>query len=87
MQIDLLMQTARAAYIIEIKRQNRIGREIEAQLEEKMKRFHARKGMSVRPVLVYAGELSREVEGDGFFDAIIPAERLLKKWEDQTSIA
>lgn len=78
-QIDLLVQTARTAYIIEIKRQNRIGREIEAQLEEKMNRLRARKGMSVRPVLVYAGELSGEVEGDGFFDAIIPAERLLKK--------
>jgi len=50
-----------------------------AALEDKMKRLHARTGMSVRPVLVYVGELSGEVEGDGFFDAIIPAERLLQK--------
>ena len=30
-----------------------------------------------RPVLVYAGELAKSVEADGFFDTIIPARRLL----------
>ncbi len=76
-QIDLLVQTSRTAYLVEIKRQNRITREVERQVEEKIRRLHARKGMSVRPVLVYIGDLDGEVEGDGFFDAVIPAESLL----------
>jgi hypothetical protein len=32
--------------------------------------------MTVRPVLVYAGELSKTVEADGYFDAIVPARKL-----------
>jgi AAA+ ATPase superfamily predicted ATPase len=76
-QVDLLMQTSRTAYLIEIKRQNRIGVEVEEQVEAKMRRLHARKGLSVRPVLVYLGELDGVIEGDGFFDALISAESLL----------
>ena len=76
-QIDLLVQTARTAYVVEVKRQNRIGIEVEGQVATKMRRLHARKELAVRPVLVYLGELDGEVEGNGFFDALIPAESLL----------
>ena len=76
-QIDLLIQTARTAYVVEVKRQNRIGTEVEEQVEATIRRLHARKELAVRPVLVYLGELDGEVEGDGFFDALIPAESLL----------
>ena len=85
-QVDLLVQTARSAYMVEVKRKSRIGMEIEAEVEAeveaKMRRLHVRKGMSVHPAIVYLGELSKEVEGDGFFDAVIPAEKLLlrAKW-------
>lgn len=77
-QIDLLVQTARTAYVIEIKRMNMIGPEIEAEVAEKIRRLPVRPGVSKRPVLVYAGKLSKSVEADGFFDSIIPAERLLE---------
>ena len=33
--------------------------------------------MSVRTALVYAGRLSKAVMGSGYFDAIVPAEKLL----------
>jgi len=45
---------------------------------EAFERLDARKGVSVRPVLVFLGELDGNVEGDGFFDALIPAPTLLK---------
>ena len=77
-QIDLLIQTARTAYVVETKRQLEIGRSVEDQVAREMKRLHIRAGMSVRPVLVYLGQLDGSVEGDGFFDAIIPAQKLLK---------
>jgi hypothetical protein len=77
-QIDLLIQTARTAYVVETKRQFEIGRTVEDQVAREMKCLHIRAGMSVRPVLVYLGQLDGSVEGDGFFDAIIPAQKLLK---------
>lgn len=77
-QIDLLVQTARTAYVVEIKRKRFIGEEIENEVEEKIRRIPLRKGMNVRPVLVYDGELSPQVEGTGYFDAIINAGQLLE---------
>ena len=49
-----------------------------ADVAEKIRRLPVRPGVSKRPVLVYAGELSKAVEADGFFDAIIPATELLR---------
>ena len=76
-QVDLLVQTPRAAYVVEVKRKARIGREIEDEMETRLKRLPLRKGVSARPVLVFDGELDPVVEGDGFFDAVIPASKLL----------
>ena len=77
LQIDLLVQTARTAYVVEIKRKRYIDESIEAEVERKIDRLPLRKGVSARAVLVYDGELDPVVEGNGFFDAIIPASRLL----------
>lgn len=76
-QIDLLVQTPRTAYVVEIKRKLKIGPEIENEVGERMKRLPLRKGMSKRPALVYDGELDAAVEGSGFFSAIIPGRKLL----------
>lgn len=77
LQIDLLVQTPRTAYAVEIKRKRRIGREVEAEMEQKLSRFKVRKGLSVRPVLVYDGELDPQLSGSGYFAAIVDAARLL----------
>ena len=76
-QIDLLIQTARTAYVIEIKRQKEIGPEIEDEVRRKIARLPLRSGVTPRPVLVYDGSLAPSVEGTGFFDAIIPVRKLL----------
>jgi DNA-binding transcriptional ArsR family regulator len=76
-QIDLLVQTPRAAYVVEIKRRNEIGAEIEKEVAERMKRLPLRRGMSKRPVLVCDGHVDTAVEADGFFSAIIQGRRLL----------
>lgn len=76
-QIDLLIQTPRTAYVVEVKRRNYIDSGIEEEVRRKISRMPIRAGMSVRPVLVYAGELAKSVEADGYFDAIIPARKLL----------
>ena len=76
-QIDLLVQTPRTVYAVEIKRKNRIGREVEEDVEQKLKRLKVRRGISIRPVLVYDGELEPQLSGSGYFAATIRAERLL----------
>lgn len=76
-QVDLLVQTPRTAYVVEVKRKTHIGREIEDEMEKRLERLPLRKGVSARPVLVFDGELDPVVEGDGFFDAVVPASKLL----------
>ena len=76
-QIDLLIQTPRTAYVVEIKRRREIGIEVIDEVERKIKRLPLRKGMSSRPVLVFDGELHPAVEASGYFDAVIPFRRLL----------
>ena len=76
-QIDLLVQTPKTAYVVEVKRKNFIDSSIEDEVRRKMNRLPLRPGMTIRPVLVYAGELAKSVEADGYFDALIPANKLL----------
>ena len=45
-------------------------------VREKVARLPLRRGVSVRTVLVYAGELAQVVPDSDFFDFIIPAQRL-----------
>ncbi len=76
-QIDLLVQTPKTAYVVEVKRKNLIDSDVEDEVRRKMERLPIRHGITLRPVLVYAGELAKSVEADGYFDAIVPASRLL----------
>lgn len=78
-QIDLLIQTRKSMHVVEIKRQEEIGVDIEDEVEQKVSRLDKRPGMSVRKVLIYAGKLSKIVEADGYFDVLVPAERLLQR--------
>lgn len=76
-QIDLLVQTARSAYVVEVKRKQKIDSTVEEEVERKVKALKTRRGVSVRTVLVYDGILEPRVEGTGFFDAIVRAGKLL----------
>ena len=76
-QIDLLLQTDRKVCVVEIKRRREIGREIEDEVEAKVRALALPRDTSVRTALVYEGRLSPGVEADGYFDAIVPFARLL----------
>lgn len=77
LQIDLLLQSKRFAYIVEIKRRREIGREVMDEVEQKRRRLAVARGMSTRTALVYDGHLAPSVEAEGYFDAIIPYRQLL----------
>ena len=76
-QVDLLIQTPMTAYVVEIKRKREIDETVIGEVQERIRRLPLRKGVTPRPVLVYDGELQPYVEGCGYFDAIVPACKLL----------
>ena len=77
LQIDLLIQTRRAMYVVEIKRQREISREVEHEVEQKVERLGRHVGRSVRTSLVYEGHLAPIVEADNYFDSIVPIRELM----------
>ena len=77
-QVDLLIQTPKSAYVIEVKRHVRITGDVEREVQEKVARIPFPRGISVRTVLVHEGEVAPEVEEDGYFDFIIPIEQLMR---------
>ena len=78
LQIDLLIQTPKSVYVVEVKRCNRIDASVEKEIEEKVARLGVGQGKSVRTVLVYEGKLAPEVEENGFIDFIVPFRRLVE---------
>ena len=78
-QIDLLIQTRKGAYIVEIKRRGHIGEDVVDEVEKKVSALKVSLDKSIRTVLVYDGELSKRVPADAFFSFIISSDRLLGK--------
>jgi hypothetical protein len=76
-QIDLLIQTRRTIYAVEIKRRREIGPEVMDEMAAKVQRLKVAHGVSVRTALVYDGRLSPLIEAEHGFDALIPASVLL----------
>ena len=77
-QIDLLVQTRRTVYLVEIKRRKNIGPEVMEEMSEKIRRLQVAKGISIRTALVYDGVLSPQIEAEHGFDVLIPASRLFE---------
>ena len=86
-QVDLLLQTDRTTWIVEVKRRLHIGREIEREIADKVAAFPRRRGISIRTALVYSGQLDPTVARGGVFDAILPFARLLDIEGSGTGIA
>lgn len=76
-QIDLLLQTRRSVWVVEIKRRREIGAEIVDEVAEKVRRLGLGRRVSVRTALVHSGRLSPAVEAEGFFDSVVDAADLL----------
>ena len=76
-QVDLLIQTQRAVYVVEAKRRREIGGEIVREMEGRVAKIPRRRGCSIRTAIVYEGTLAPIVEAQGYFDAIIPFRTLL----------
>jgi hypothetical protein len=76
-QVDLLIQCRYAIYVCEIKFGHKISPEVIDEVSEKIKKLTFSKGISVRPVLIYQGELPPKIAHANFFTHLIPFEQFL----------
>ncbi len=77
-QIDLLFQTKfKTLYLCEVKAQQKITASIIDDIQNKIKSLKRPRNMSIRPCLIYSGELSSSIEESDFFYKIISFEKLL----------
>jgi len=70
-QIDLLIQTRKSVCVVEIKRRNEIGEEVEQEVSSKLSRLKIPSGKSVRTALIYDGSVKPVVKSNAYFDFII----------------
>ena len=77
-QIDVLIQTKRTLFVVEIKRKHEIDASVIEEVLTKVKRLRRNPDYSVRTALVYCGKLSKQVEAEGYFDKIVDANELLE---------
>ncbi len=76
-QIDLLIETQYTLYVCEIKFRLKITKSVIEDVSQKIQRLVFPKRFTVRPILIYTGELDREIEKLDFFSRIISFEQLL----------
>ncbi len=76
-QVDLLIQTRNTLYVCEMKFRNRIKGSVAKEVLAKSEKILNRTKFSIRPVLIYDGQLSPSIEKSDVFCHLIPASRLL----------
>ncbi len=77
-QIDLLIQCRYAIYLCEIKFGSKISQDVIDEVSDKIQKLSLPSGLSIRPVLIYQGELSPKIVRSNFFTHLIPFEQFLK---------
>jgi AAA+ ATPase superfamily predicted ATPase len=76
-QIDLLIQTERYAFIVEVKRQKSIGQKAIEEITAQVSALPRKKTVSVRTALVYDGELEPCIKAKRAYDFLVSSEELL----------
>ena len=76
-QIDLLLQMDTVLYVVEVKHQEHIGKEVIDEMRNRVAKIPRKGRKSVRVALVYDGDLDPAVAASGYFDALVSTEDLL----------
>jgi AAA+ ATPase superfamily predicted ATPase len=76
-QIDLLIETQYTLYVCEIKFRKKTDNSIIDEITQKISRLKYPVSLSIRPILIYAGSITSNVEKSDFFASIISFEKLL----------
>jgi hypothetical protein len=78
-QIDLLIHTRNTLYVCEVKFRNRIDAEVMDEVQRKIETLPGRSKYSVRPVLIYEGDLAPAVQRSDYFCRLISSADLLDR--------
>lgn len=78
LQIDLLLQMKGAVYVVEVKRKERVGLEVEREVADKVRKLAVKGRKSIRKALVYDGEIDPALPENGYFDALIPFASIMR---------
>lgn len=78
-QIDLLIQTHKNIYPCEIKFKKEIGPSVCEEMDQKLKKMKFNSSRSIRPVLIYHGELRRENKIKETYTHVISFKDFLEK--------
>jgi len=76
-QIDLLIQTRHTLHVCEIRFRKHIRKDVVQDVRDRIRKLKAPRELSVRPVLIYAGELAGGVVEEGYFDRCVSFANLL----------
>jgi len=76
-QIDLLIRTKSALYIVESKVREKIDASVIEEVREKIIRLKAPKNLAIRSALVYQGDLEPSLTDSDYFDHLISFKQLL----------
>jgi AAA+ ATPase superfamily predicted ATPase len=76
-QIDLLIQCRQSIYVCEIKFGTKITADVIDEMTDKINKLQIPRGISIRPVLIYQGELSPKIAQADVFTQLIPFDQLL----------
>jgi hypothetical protein len=76
-QVDLLIQTKHTIYVCEIKCRKNISLNVIDDVQKKIASLKIPRRFTVRPVLIYEGELSSAIKEAGYFDALLPFQAFL----------
>ncbi|MDP6118747.1 MAG: ATPase [Planctomycetota bacterium] len=76
-QIDLLVHTKSALFVCEVKSTKKVGLDVVSEVAEKIRRLSYPRHLSIRPVLIYLGDLVPHVEEECFFDRLLSLDSLL----------
>lgn len=76
-QIDLLIETRYTLYVCEIKFRKKIEKSVISDVSQKIQHLVFPNRFTVRPILIYAGELGPGIKDSDFFSGIIRFEQLL----------
>jgi hypothetical protein len=74
-----LIQCRYAIYVCEIKCNQKVSPEVIDQVSDKISKLSIPKGVSVRPVLIYEGELPSKIIQANFFTHLVSFEQFLTR--------
>lgn len=70
-QIDLLIQTKNTLYVCELKARREIESSVVTEVQEKIEKLKYPKATTIRPILIYAGHLLKDVIEEDYFHQIV----------------